>query len=87
MRLATSHGARVGRQALDAQILDDESAACEAHAEPADVHRPVEPARALRARPAPQRGPRSMVTVETSAGADHNGHDDDDAHGRDGRWS
>ena len=52
MRLATSQGGSFGQHAVDAQVLDDEAAAREVHAEPADRHLALEPiaARLLGAR-------------------------------------
>ena len=47
---------RVRRQAVDAEILEDELAARDVHAEAADVHRPLEPVAARGFRALTQRG-------------------------------
>ena len=84
--LGDEPGPRVRRQPVDPQVFDDEAAArrcarragrCASAARASSI--PSRSARALSA------GPRSIVTIDTSAAAITNRDDDDDQRGRAGR--
>ncbi len=78
--LGDEPGPCVRRQPLDPQIFDDEAAGGEPHAELADVHRPIEPARALLFSALPERRSEVDGHRRHETCADHNGdHHDDSA--------